>query len=101
MDSDAREGGSADEGNCCTTEASGEEGGHGWFDSSEWLEGLAPKRNHPRALLLQTNEWIGLDAEPWVALLAAWATFCQLGRTETLGRLGSNLLGLSRTASRG
>ena len=28
-------------------------------------------RNHPRALLLQTNEWIGLDAEPWVLLLAA------------------------------
>ena len=28
-------------------------------------------RNHPRALLLQTNEWIGLDAEPWVALPAA------------------------------
>lgn len=29
IDSDAREGGGADEGNCCTTEASGEEGGHG------------------------------------------------------------------------
>jgi hypothetical protein len=39
--------------------------------SGEWLEGLAPKRNHPRALLLQTNERIGLDAEPWVALQAA------------------------------
>ena len=71
MDSGAREGGGTDEGNCCTTEASGEEGGHGYFHSSEWLEGLAPNRNHPRALLLQTNERIGLDAEPWVVLPVA------------------------------